>query len=127
MAIAVVAQGQRSENLLDFDDEPTPVLPSAAASSSSNGALAGLDFGTAAGAGAQRAQQPAAAKAQPANSIDDLMGLFDQAGLGPSSQPAPSSTAGQPAWATMGASPTGQQQQQQAQKKSDMDLMGDLF
>ena len=128
MAIAVVAQGQRSENLLDFDDEPVPVLPSAVASSASNGGgggLAGLDFSSPAQGGAIKA---AGGGGQP-NTIDDLMGLFDQAGLGPASQSAPSLTAGQPAWATMGASPMqatmGQQTQQQ--KKSDMDLMGDLF
>lgn len=110
MAIAVVAQGQRSENLLDFDDDPAPVLPSAANGSSSSG-LSGLDFGGIA---------PAAAVKKPVNTIDDLMGLFDSAGLGPASQPAPTMAAGQPAW-------NAQPQAGQQQKKSDLDLMGDLF
>lgn len=108
-AIQVVAQGQRSENLLDFgldDEEPTPTnnssnsAPSMSNNNNSN-ALFGLDFGTPSttnnnnfggspslsfGTGnATNASARTAPTSQPSNTLDDLLGVFDQAGLGPGS------------------------------------------
>lgn len=94
-AIQVVAQGQRSENLLDFgldDEEPaasssTP-RPSAGNANNANG-LFGLDFSSGGNAMsspvmASQARSPPPANKQ-ANTLDDLLGLFDSAGLGPGS------------------------------------------
>ena len=133
-AIAVVAQGQRSENLLDFDDD----VPAATAASAAPafGGLGGLDFGGGASAtaplpsvGARSGPLPGRAAQNP---LDDLMGLFDSAGLGAGPS---STTAGGGGLNGLGgfgqaqpqSQPQPQQSQSQSQKKSDLDLMGDLF
>ncbi|KAK9894994.1 Adaptor protein complex beta subunit [Cystobasidium minutum MCA 4210] len=119
-AIQVVAQGQRSENLLDFglDDEEdqqqsaslnsTPNLASSSTAAATNNnafnnnALFGLDFGApspaiptssstssyaspAISGMTSNAQAKATPTARPSNTLDDLLGVFDQAGLGPGS------------------------------------------
>lgn len=115
-ALQKVAQGQRSENLLDFgdDDEDDPNRNSLAPSGL--GAIV-----------AQQASSSATGQSRPAaaNPMDDLMGLFDSAGLGPGA----TQTQSQVAPMSFGASssPAFGQQTQQAKPKSDMDLMGDLF
>ena len=96
-AIQVVAQGQRSENLLDFgiDDEDegasssinsTPTM-SNNNNTASNG-LFGLDFGDTSGnttTGLGGASSRTTVTGQPSNTLDDLLGVFDQAGSGPGS------------------------------------------
>jgi hypothetical protein len=124
-ALQKVAQGQRSENLLDFgdDDEDDPNRNSLAPSGL--GAIVAQQAKVPSSSSGGMQQQ---SRAAPANPMDDLMGLFDSAGLGPGATQAQPQAAPQ----LFGASPFGQQQQQsqwqqQAKPKSDMDLMGDLF
>lgn len=195
-AIQVVAQGQRSENLLDFgmDDEDeqssTPTLSSSTTrnnnnnnNNSANNALFGLDFGSSptlpssssgnilGGGGAaanyaspsmmggmmtSNAPSKALPSGQPSNTLDDLLGVFDQAGLGPGSSNGGmiggmsnldmSSNGGSTTTDLFGGggngsssgimSPTGSSgmkspppppQQTQQQHKQNDDLMGDLF
>lgn len=127
-AIQVVAQGQRSENLLDFgldDDDP-----------SGGGEANTLGMAVAAQQQQQQQQRGSTATQAPrkpsVNPLDDLLGLFDSAGLGPGSAAAASPASMSASNGGMGmngfethAAP--QPQQQQQQKKSDFDLMGDLF
>lgn len=161
-AIQVVAQGQRSENLLDFglDDEEdnttsssitsTPTMSNNNNNNASSG-LFGLDFGGSssnAGSGLGGASSRTTASAQPSNTLDDLLGVFDQAGLGPGSNGGiiggmsnlnMSSNGGSQTTDLFGGSggntgimsPTSSvksppPQHQQQQKMND-DLMGDLF
>lgn len=191
-AIQVVAQGQRSENLLDFgmDDEDeqssTPTLSSSSTTrnsnntnSANNNALFGLDFGSSSspslpsssgggnilggsianyaspsmmgGMMTSNAPSKALPSGQPTNTLDDLLGVFDQAGLGPGSNGGMiggmsnlnmSSNGGSTTTDLFGGSsnsgimsPTGSSsgmkspppQQTQQQHKQNDDLMGDLF
>lgn len=93
-AIQVVAQGQRSENLLDFglddDDEQaasssTPTMSTGTINNSSSSGLFGLDFGSPPMNSNTSSGRNAGSVAQPSNTLDDLLGVFDQAGLGPGS------------------------------------------
>ncbi|GAA6025271.1 hypothetical protein JCM10207_009019 [Rhodosporidiobolus poonsookiae] len=86
-AVRTVAQGQKAENLLDFDSDPED--DPAAAQSSSLGGLGGLaDFSTpasttgAAGGGADLFAPPSQRNAS-ANPLDDLLGLFGATGPAP--------------------------------------------
>lgn len=140
-AIAVVAQGQRSENLLDFGDDDATAATSAGTAGSAApafGGLGGLDFsGGGGGGGASGAAPLPAAGARSGalpgkaaqNPLDDLMGLFDSAGLGAGSTSSGTTAGGGGGLNGLGgfgqAQP--QSQPQQSQKKSDLDLMGDLF
>lgn len=160
-AIQVVAQGQRSENLLDFgldDEDPQGKNTLGMAFQAHQAALAknglgGLDFGAeSASTGAAAAAAAAAARvgsSKPsANPLDDLLGLFDSAGLGPGSAPVGGAGGGGGGASTgvgpsgntnggfggLGSSmaspphlPTPSSQSQQQKKTSDIDLMGDLF
>ena len=126
-AIKVVAQGQRSENLLDFGGDD-------------DGEQNSLGVAVQTAPFQNKAAPPAASKSS-TNPLDDLLGLFDSAGLGPGSAAAPAA-AGQGAArgghmngmglgtpnATASPAPHPSQQQTPVQsKQSDMDLMGDLF
>ena len=130
-AIQVVAQGQRSENLLDFgaDDEGdqnsmgTPMQ------------VAQIQNG--------RSVMSSVSTKSSANPLDDLLGLFDSAGLGPGSSATPSNTTPSQN-SSMGMlgingfgvtkpntssspAPHPPPQQSSQPKQSDMDLMNDLF
>lgn len=113
-AIQVVAQGQRSENLLDFglDDEEeqngttatsTPAMSNNSNNNNPTSGLFGLDFGGGNGntlspssgpsglgaiastSSSSNRTQTGMTAVQPSNTLDDLLGVFDQAGLGPGS------------------------------------------
>lgn len=147
-AIQVVAQGQRSENLLDFggdDDEmnglgtssnflagPRQDAPLGASLAQQEAELGGLDFGP--GGQASRGNGAGKSAAKSANPLDDLLGLFDSAGLGPGSAPAASTTPMPASLNGLGAGSATTSQPSPArtqpahtQGKIDMDLMGDLF
>lgn len=129
-ALHTVAQGQRSENLLDFgpDDEGETNTLGAAVQQA---ALEGLTIGS---------SRPSAAQQMPkttANPLDDLMGLFDSAGLGPASTPVQSAkpptqnghTSDPFGGLNFGSSPAmaSLQPAQSQAKTSNNDLLGDLL
>lgn len=142
-ALETVAAGQRSENLLDFGDDDDDDANSIQNSLSGLGVIAAqaqqqrqLNSNNSSKAAGQR--PPLGMQKKSENPLDDLLGLFDQAGLGGSSS-APSMQAQQPpiqqqqnnmfggsGMDGFGALPT-QQQQPQQQRRSDMDFMGDLI
>ena len=139
-AIAVVAQGQRSENLLDFDDDVPAAMSTGTAGSVAPafGGLGGLDFSGGGGGASGAAPLPAVGARSGAlggkaaqNPLDDLMGLFDSAGLGAGSTSSGMAAGGGGGLNGLGgfgqAQPQSQPQHSQSQKKSDLDLMGDLF
>lgn len=130
-ALQTVAQGQRSENLLDFglDDDVGEVNTLGAAVQQA--ALNGLAMG-------------GAAKAAPvtkpdANPMDDLMSLFDSAGLGSAASALPAAMPARPTQNGRSADPFGglnfggasqtssPSPAQPSQPKRTDDLMGDLF
>lgn len=97
-ALQTVVNAQRTENLLDFDDEP------AAEQGTSSADLAGLAAPSAAGAGIS--QQTITNVAKSTNPLDELMDLFSSTSMAPASPAAASPGFVSPGFASPGfASP----------------------
>lgn len=115
-ALQTVVNAQRTENLLDFDDEP------AAEAGSSSADLASLGAPSASASGIS--QQTITNVAKSTNPLDELMDLFSSTSVAPSApSPAPSPGFASPGFASPAvaspAPPAPQQQQQQAQQNAD--------
>lgn len=110
-AIKTLVQGQQSENLLDMDDDPPTDSPSVSQQST---------FGSNS-LNASTSTRPAA------NPLDDLLGLFDNAGLGGGTSS--NSFGGAPSQGLMdlSAPTTATQTNGTTTQKNDRDLLADLF